>query len=300
MFIFLALILFPHVMAGTDVKSQVVYGVDDRVDLYESRDPLLLRLADSTLAIFESARVRTDENRLTFLSIPFRKLYHLCNDEKFLDQPVGPYCSAALVGPDLILTSSHCIQTQATCDKISLVFGFSIKKLGILPDSVPLNEVYGCRKILYRTPASSRADFAVIQLDRKVLGHQPLEINRYQNSEKLQSQRIQKDTPLVLIGHPMGLPTKIATGAWVRDETPQGFFVANTDSFSGNSGSPVFNLQTGFIEGVLARGSQDYFFKNTPAGSCLATRVCDDDGCEGEEITKISEALTWIPALELR
>ena len=51
--------------------------------------------------------------------------------------------------------------------------------------------------------------------------------------------RLSLDTPLVVIGHPSGLPTKIADGAWVRNNESEYYFVTNLDTFGGNSGSAV-------------------------------------------------------------
>lgn len=49
---------------------------------------------------------------------------------------------------------------------------------------------------------------------------------------------------------PAGLPQKIAGGAKVRS-IQTGFFVANLETDGGNSGSAVFNLSNGVIEGIL-------------------------------------------------
>src|SRR5205814_1482337 len=112
--------------------------------------------------------------------------------------------------------------------------------------SVPAAEVYGCKELLGREQVGTGADWALIRLDRAVVGHQPLKINA--------SGSIEKGTEIVVIGHPAGLPTKVAGNAAVRDASKEGFFVANLDTFGGNSGSAVFNAKTGQIEGILVRG----------------------------------------------
>ena len=38
-----------------------------------------------------------------------------------------------------------------------------------------------------------------------------------------------------VIGHPVGLPMKFAAGATVRNNLPTAFFVANLDTYGGNS-----------------------------------------------------------------
>ncbi len=96
----------------------------------------------------------------------------------------------------------------------------------------------------------------------------------------------------MVIGHPAGLPTKVSGGAKVRDAGPTGHFVANLDTYGGNSGSAVFNAKTGLIEGILVRGEIDYTWR----GGCKVSNTCADDGCRGEDVTKISALSGNIPA----
>src|SRR6185295_6557109 len=97
---------------------------------------------------------------------------------------------------------------------------------------------------------------------------------------------------IIVIGHPAGLPTKVAGGAAVRDEKPAGYFTANLDTYGGNSGSAVFNAVTGLVEGILVRGENDYVWK----GSCRVSNVCTNEGCRGEDVTKVSALADIIPA----
>jgi hypothetical protein len=80
----------------------------------------------------------------------------------------------------------------------------------------------------------------------------------------------------------------------VRDASKPGFFVANLDTYGGNSGSAVFNAATGLVEGILVRGEQDYVQK----GDCRVSNVCPADGCRGEDVTKIAAVADKIPAAE--
>ena len=48
----------------------------------------------------------------------------------------------------------------------------------------------------------------------------------------------------------------MAGGAWVRDHDEDGFFSSNLDSFSGNSGEPVFN-QDDFGSRAIWTGKED-------------------------------------------
>ena len=60
------------------------------------------------------------------------------------------------------------------------------------------------------------------------------------------------------------------------------YFVANLDTFAGNSGSPVFNPSYEVV-GVLSRGAADYDAR--PGANCNDALVCPVNGCLGETVT---------------
>jgi hypothetical protein len=78
-----------------------------------------------------------------------------------------------------------------------------------------------------------------------------------------------------MIGHPVGLPTKIAGGATVRDNSPPTHFLANVDAYGRNSGSPVFDAAGLRVEGLLVRGNPDFVLND----DCFESFSCADSGC---------------------
>ena len=88
----------------------------------------------------------------------------------------------------------------------------------------------------------------------------------------------------------------MAAGANIRKSVHRNFFVANLDTYAGNSGSPVFNTDTGLIEGILVRGEQDFVF--TQAG-CYLSNACPSDGCRGEDVTRVQWALPFVDKTQL-
>ncbi|HAH05137.1 MAG TPA: serine protease, partial [Elusimicrobia bacterium] len=100
------------------------------------------------------------------------------------------------------MTAGHCVQDEAACANVKFVFGFGIKKEGVLPEKVAPSEVYKCAKIVAQTLEGEGADYALIQLDRKVSKHKVLEIDR--------TNSIANGDAIYVIGHPSGLPTKVA------------------------------------------------------------------------------------------
>jgi len=270
--------------AAAQVRRKVVYGSDDRIDLYQTDSAKLKSLADSTVALFQAGDVSSAGGAAKLNTTNYGASMNLCKEEPFFEQPMGAFCSGSLVAEDVIMTAGHCVPSAEECANIKFVFGFSVKEKDKFPTSVPAGEVYGCKELIGRDQVSDGADWALVRLDRKVSGHKALKLNR--------SGEIKAGAPVLVIGHPAGLPTKIAGGANVRDASKPGFFVANLDTYGGNSGSAVFNAETGLVEGILVRGEQDYTYN----GTCRVSNVCANDACRGEDVTKIANVADKLPA----
>ncbi|MEI7528561.1 MAG: serine protease [Elusimicrobiota bacterium] len=276
-------------------EGRSIYGADNRLDFYESAADMQA-LSNSVVSFWKSASVEVlSPGGIKLKTMKFGDRLGLCPGEKFREQPIGAFCSGSLVGEDLVMTAGHCIKNDADCADVRLVFGYAVKQSGMdAITAMPAAEMYKCSKIVKRflggepgseNPAGQALgpDFALIKLDRKVVGHKPLPINRG---------AIAKGAKIFVIGHPVGLPLKVAAGASVRDASKKGYFVADLDTFGGNSGSPVFNASTKKIEGILVRGDTD--FVKSPAG-CTTMATYEQTGGRGEDVTKISELAAFIP-----
>jgi hypothetical protein len=276
----LSILLFPALGTFAEVAPTVIYGADDRLDLYQVKIQKIKQLADSTVALFEAGDVGAEGKLVTS---PYGEGLALCKEEPYWSQKTGAFCSGSLVGPDLIMTAGHCVTDDAACKNIKFVFGFAVKKEGVLPEKVNPSDVYSCAKVIARAQEDAGADYALVQLDRKVANHKTLEIDR--------AGALANGDALYVIGHPSGLPTKVAGGATVRDASPAAHFVANLDTYGGNSGSAVFNAKTGLVVGILVRGENDYVTKD----GCKISNKCPDTGCRGEDVTKVSALASMIP-----
>ncbi len=263
--------------------ERVIYGDDDRVEVYQS-SAYWQKKADSTVALFNSSDLAEGENgTLKVGGDNYGQSYNLCADEPFREQKSSGFCSGSLVGHNLIMTAGHCVRSQTACNSTKFVFGFGYSYAGKDLSTVQALDVYSCKKIVARKELSSGGDYAVIELDRSVIGHDVLSVNR--------GAPVSVKDPLVVIGHPAGIPTKVSAGANVR-EVKSEHFVANLDTYGGNSGSAVFNEKTGEIEGILVRGAQDFVYSN----GCRKSNVCSNDGCHGEDVTRVDQAIPYIPA----
>ncbi|MDD5304388.1 MAG: serine protease [Elusimicrobia bacterium] len=276
------------VPAAAQVDGQVIYGSDDRIDLYQTENAKLKSLADSTVALMQDSSVNTEGAVSRLVTEPYGTGNGLCKEEPFYDQVTAAFCSGSLVAPDIIMTAGHCVTSQSGCAGIKFVFGFAVKEKGKMPLTVATKDVYGCKQLLGREQINDGADWALVKLDRPVTGHAPLKLNM--------TGAIANKTPIVVIGHPAGLPTKIAGGSEVRDASKNGYFTANLDTYGGNSGSAVFNAKTGLVEGILVRGENDYVYR----GGCRVSNVCAADGCRGEDVTKIGSVSDKLPGARHR
>ncbi|OGS11567.1 MAG: hypothetical protein A2234_04405 [Elusimicrobia bacterium RIFOXYA2_FULL_58_8] len=282
-----AVVLALPVLSFAEGRS--IYGPDNRLDYFEASAGMQT-LSNSVVSLWQSYKVvaNASTGKYDLSTRTLGEARNLCPSEKFRDQKIGAFCSGSLVGEDLVMTAGHCIETEADCADTKLVFGFKVGKAGETgPSSIAKSEVYTCSSIVKRyLGAGLGADYALIKLDRKVTGHAPLAINR--------TGAIKRDTKIFVIGHPSGLPLKVAADSKVRDVSRPGYFVADLDTFGGNSGSAVFNLATNKIEGILVRGDEDY--TSTPAG-CDTVATFPQAGGRGEDVTKISELSSFIPKL---
>lgn len=268
-----------------ELINNVVYGADDRRDLYQVTDTNLLRLTASTVALVKSTTLTAQSGGFSLAGKNYGDEYGLCANEPFREQNLSAFCSGSLVGPDLILTAGHCVRTVADCGTTSFVFGFAVTAPGVQARDFATNDVYRCAQIVARDERGNGADYALIKLDRPVIGRDPLKIRR--------QGEVAIGQGLVVIGHPSGLPVKIAGGGSVRSTASPDFIVANLDTYGGNSGSAVFNADTGEIEGILVRGDTDF----QRVGSCVASVVRDLNGGRGEDVTRVSKVKDLIPEL---
>lgn len=271
------------------VGQSVVYGEDDRINLYDINDLVWKSYATSTVALVSNYKIDEKDDHYYINGNKIGEDRNFCADEPFYNEPYSAFCSGSLIAKDIIITAGHCMRNKTDCDGTSFVFNFAYKNsVNDDPQTVGKDDVYACEEIIHSEVEGFRgSDFAIIKLKREVVGHTPL---------KVREQGIVGDNAdLVVIGHPSGLPTKYADGANVRSNLDDDFFVANLDTYGGNSGSAVFDKNTGLVEGILVRGETDYVYEN----GCVRSNKCEDDGCRGEDVTRVTKIFEHITADDL-
>jgi V8-like Glu-specific endopeptidase len=271
----LATLLFSHVALA---EMDGVYGQDNRMDVYQSSNAMLKTLAKSTAAMIPMSLFAKAATQGLFNLNGTKTLEdaeNICPSEAFAAQPTAAICSGFLVAPDVLVTAGHCYNSFSTpdniCKSFAWVFDFNMASAKSDPTkNLSGQNIYLCKQII-KSQFDKNGDFSIIRLNRAVTGRSPLKLR---TTGKLSS-----SASLVVIGNPTGLPTKISDGGKVGNNSDARMFVTNLDTFHGNSGSAVFDLATGVVEGILVQGKTDYIpsNKNDPK-SCQVVNKCDENG----------------------
>lgn len=276
------------------IQQTAVYGIDDRKEIFNITDSTLRRSADAVVSLFHERNIiplEDGENSKIYKTV-YGTEYGLCPREPFLTQPCSAFCSGVLVARDIIATAGHCVDTPSKgtppATSIRFVFGYRMRDPYNAQLIISNGEIYSGKEIVAKVYTTTGADWALVRLDREVVGHQPRPIRR--------SSKIPDEQGVYIIGHPCGLPAKFANNATVRSNSDPDFFVANLDSYGGNSGSPVFNRMTHEVEGLLVRGERDFVIKSLPElDSCQASLVCPTTGCRGEDCVRTTLFAHLVP-----
>lgn len=276
-----SLLMFSSV--GFATGPQVIYGTDDRKDLYEINDPQIIEQVESTMTFTIRGLINPrSDGDFDVAPTTVGESLNLCPGTKFEDQSSIGACSATLVSPKHVLTAGHCMPDQKRCDEIYLMTGFHKYAANDYMKIAPAKDVYRCKTLLVRKQ-DDNLDFALIELDREVKDRKPAILGI--------SEKVKLGQSVRLIGYPDGIPSKVVSGAKVRASYTKKF-VSNVDAFKGNSGSAIFSEATGAMIGVLFAGNHDYIYNNRR--DCRELNVCGNNQCRGEDASHVASIWPFI------
>ena len=197
--------------------------------------------------------IDTDKDFFMLKVKNYQKAFNLCDLEPFGHQPVsaGAMCTGFMVKEDVIATSAHFVNENNVTD-LRIMFGYKM-----LDPSTPVTKfsndhIYRGVKILHGAldRNANGQDWVLVKLDRGVVG-QPFAV--------LSKDKISCEQAVYVIGHPLGLPSKLAKELYVQDNTHESHFTANLNVYSSSIGSPVFDLHTHEVIGMVGPGANRDF-----------------------------------------
>ncbi|RYZ99699.1 MAG: serine protease [Proteobacteria bacterium] len=270
---FAALLLFSS--AGAHAA---IFGADNRIDIGPNNP---FRSVQNSVAVgILSSQEEAGPNGTINLVAPSNE-GKMCATERFVKDPSITYaCTAFLIAPDLLLTAGHCAvnvgisehETKTYCKAYSWLFDYAPGFNGkTQTQGIDADKMYRCKETVYAVNEEQAPyrDFAIIRLDRPVLGRAPL---------KLSSEAIAENSVLAMVGHPMGMPAKVATNAKILVNDPAyQKMITTLDAMDGNSGSPVLNSKREVV-GILVGGFPSDTFLTDEKNKCQALNRCDDNG----------------------
>ena len=287
-------------------SSAVVYGADDRRDVFKHKNKRLQKLSESVALFVSSSYVKVD-SKTKVVTLTGSKLTDkvlksssygkkpLCSEEPFRLDPAPGSCTGFLIGKRIIASAGHCMVKSAAatpsalqtwCNGRRFVFGFQRNPDGTLR-KLTEDDVYRCKRVLvhwYGTYGTKRLDIGTFELDRDVKGRAPLAFDL--------APKFKLGDGLAVIGHPHGIPLKIADGAKVTNvrSSVLDYFSTNLDTSPGNSGSPVFSLSSYKVVGVHVRGARPVFKVDTKRQCNKTHTVPETPGRQSANYMNTSQA----------
>ena len=186
----------------------------------------------------------------------------LADDEKFGEELNPGFGTLFAVDGNSAYTAAHnvCKHDSDVLDEkliadTRVIFNFRIDANGHLKTQYSEAEVFKIKKVSAHRfvkideKPEERTDWAWVKFDKPLNGIEPLELD---------FSPVQKGTKVYSIGHPSGLPAKLATSSTIK-KVKKHYFTADLSMFGGNSGSLVCNRITKKVIGILFEGiAPDY------------------------------------------
>ena len=250
----------PHFIS-TYERSKAIYGTDSRAENAADGDHARQAAAVCVVVRRDKLIKSSDGSGYRLDTQTLREFRNLCPGERFAEQPVAGLGTGFLVKPSVIATAGHVAKSAAFLKELAFIFSFEFRN-GQAKTTFTEEELFFASGFVKNSgdaevfELSGYRDYALVRLDRAVPGRAPLAVSAAEPKPL---------DEVYMIGHPVGLPKKIARSAQIRGDILSTHFFTNLDAFGGNSGSPIFNSQHE-VCGILIRGKAD--FEPLPGSTC--------------------------------
>ncbi|MDC0255286.1 serine protease [Bacteriovoracales bacterium] len=266
-------------------NEKVIYGKNNLIDFYqiEANRPRLKEWSRSVAAMVSKEILQKNEG------------YYLINTLRNVDEdlpfclPMTPLektfssqqkisdCTAFLIGPDIMATARHCVEDERICKENYWVFDYKLENPNQSFSLFIESNVYECDHIVSKE--HPLLDYALIKLKKVPLNRKPLKTRLTSDGE------ISGSPNLLVMGFPLGHPLKLSLYSSLRETSHPQFFRFESDTFKGNSGSPIINVEKGMVEGILFSGENDFIYEE----HCKKIKHCEKGSCSGEQAIKINQ-----------
>ena len=253
---------------------------DSRIELsqldknFEWENKILKNARSVGIIVEKEQLFRVSETHYQVISeVSLKQRYNLCDSEPFTTQPSLGIGTAFLIDSITMCTAAHVFERPLKHYVIVFDYNFNSDQLS-MDKLLPTEQVYELKDFVKKN-SLIEYDIQLFSL-KKSVNVKPL--NLAQNFD------FTKKNFVYAIGHPLGIPKKVSLNARILENKPsQAFFYTSLDAFQGNSGSPVFDLQSHAVIGILVSGEIDF----EELGGCLRSTLCKPPFCDGEKIIKI-------------
>jgi len=201
-------------------------------------------LADRILSIFYKNPVNRD----------------VCEDLPFIKEVAIGSCSGVLIKPNLVATAGHCVDKHIF-DK---TWFFNYQN----GDDLVLKQGYKVQRIVYRNLVLIKSGYSFernsINRQRQQIGVGPLppDMHDYTNYRDIALLELDNEVDgfltlninfspffagrkAISVGYPLGLPLKQNTNGSLKEMATPYYMTTNIETLQGNSGGPLFDLETG-------------------------------------------------------
>jgi V8-like Glu-specific endopeptidase len=268
---------------GRDAYAAMLMGdTDDRFLITEATERERVA-AESTVVLVKRDHI-ADVDASTVRLQNEASWQPLCSGERFATLPRPGRCSGVKIGNRLVATSAHCVRNARQCADTSVVLGFPGRNGSATSGDVPKEHVYQCVAVVAsRQPATigeRGADWTIFEVDRDMDGPSAMLAT---------SADVRPSVVTTVIGHPLGLPS-IVTRLGVVQVAATNYFIANSDTFVGNSGSAVFSAQSvedgsPRVLGLLTGGQYDFVDSTEDDQRCVQAKWCrGGPQCLGDDV----------------